>query len=266
MSLRHYHGLSPLLFILSLLILSSCVSHPEKPSAQVPPAYPDSPAWLWHSGPEEGRLVFVGAGPRRGNRDEEAFSALEDAALQAGVYSGFWGASQDLVLSSSAGTDWNTRTRVRYDGPASDRAKQEMDAREIWRTGEATWIRFTLDLPGISVISLETDFSGGMPGWIRRPPQIPGYITSVGSGGRRSTLAGTIKGADVGALAAMVDNLHGANRAVNVSRETGGSYGSSSSGASASYDRGFGEVRGFLVIARWVDGKGTAWSLAVCPE
>jgi hypothetical protein len=141
-----------------------------------------------------------------------------------------------------------------------------MDAQEIWRTGEATWVRFTLDYPGIGNIPLETDFSGGMPGWIRRPPQIPGYVTSVGSGSRRSTLAGTIKGADVGALAAMIDNFHGENRAVNVSRETGGSYGSSSSGASASYDRSFGEVRGFLVIARWVDGAGTAWSLAVCPE
>jgi len=248
--------------------LSSCTTGPVEHKAAPPPvpaSLSDSPSWLWDSRPENGRLVFIAAGGRRGNRDDEALAALDDAALQAGVYANFWGASQDFVVSDGGGTDWNTRTRARYDGSAEDSAKVNMDADAIWRTEEATWVRFILDDPRVPVVNWRPVYRGGVPEWIRRTPEIPGYHVTVGIGGERSTLAKTIKGSEVSALAGMVDLLHGASRTVTASRETAGAIGNTDSAATASYDRGFGEVNGFLIIARWVDDTGNAWSLAVCP-
>jgi hypothetical protein len=208
--------------------LSSCTTGPAEQEAAPPPvpvSLSDSPSWLWDSRPENGRLVFIAAGGRRGNRDNEALAALDDAALQAGVYANFWGASQDFVVSDGGGTDWNTRTRARYDGSAEDSAKVNMDADAIWRTEEATWVRFILDDPRVPVINWTPVYRGGVPEWIRRTPDIPGYHVTVGIGGERSTLALTIKGSEVSALAGMVDLLHGASRTVTASRETAGAIG-----------------------------------------
>jgi len=253
----------------AVMLSASCLTAPPPDEAETrppkPASLPESPAWMWNLAPEDGTLVFVGVGGRRGNRDEESYAALEDAALQAGVYAGFWGASQDLVVSDAGGTGQEGRTRARYNGPASDAALQAMDAEEIWRTDEATWVRFTLESRDFRAPEWRPRFRDGEPEWIRRTPDIPGYQVSVGLGGERSTLARSLRGADVSALADMIDRFHGANRTVNTTEKRGGATWSQGGGTSATYDRGFGEVEGFLVIARWVDAQGNAWSLAVSP-
>jgi hypothetical protein len=217
--------------------------------------------------PVDGNLVFIAAGARKGNRDEEAYSALENAAVQAGVFAGFWGASQDLVVSDVHGTDSNTRTHAYYNGPAADEALQKMDADKIWRNDEATWVRFILT-PDQSIpqISWNPEYIGGEPSWIRQAPEIPGWRVSIGMGGGQSSLIKIFKASDASALAAMIDLIHGSNRSITQSVEAGSETWYYSSGSHATYDRGFGDVYGFLVIARWLDSDGNGWSLAVCPE
>jgi hypothetical protein len=69
-----------------------------------------------------------------------------------------------LSFPTAAGTDWNTRTRARYDGSAEDSAKVNMDADAIWRTEEATWVRFILDDPRVPVINWTPVYRGRRPG------------------------------------------------------------------------------------------------------
>lgn len=258
---------------MSILLFYSCTSTSQQPETEmpetvhVPPAAKDSPQWLWDSRPGNGELVFVAAGPRMGNRDDEIYSALENAAVQAGTFAGFWGASQDLVLSDVQGTSFNTRTHAYYNGPAADEALQKMDADKIWRNGEATWVRFILtDGPSIPPVNWTPDYIGGSPSWIHKIPEIPGWRVSVGMGGYQSSLLKTIKKADASALAAMLDLLHGANRSITQSVEAGSETWHYSNSNQSTYDRGFGDVYGFLVIARWLDEEGNGWSLAICPE
>jgi hypothetical protein len=260
-----------LVAFLALAITFTCVSCATpsiigKDRSKVPTAAKDTPPWLWDSRPQGSTIVFVAAGPRRGNREDEAQVALENASVQAGVYSGFWGASQELVVSNSGGANLDSRTRARYNGPAADAARETMDADAMWRDSAATWVRFTLYSPGVEIPVWVPSFRGENPDWINRPPEIPGFHVTVGLGVERSTLAETIRGADVSALADMVDKLHGATRTVTQSREVGSETFYESSGSTSSYDRGFGEVIGFLIIARWMDDEGNAWALAVCPE
>jgi hypothetical protein len=64
----------------------------------------------------------------------------------------------------------------------------------------------------------------------------------------------------------MIDLIHGSTRSITQSVEAGSETWHYSSGSHGTYDRGFGDVYGFLVIARWLDSDGNGWSLAVCPE
>jgi len=252
------------------LLFFSCVALPDSDESgffHVPSGVEESPAWMWNNLPINGNLVFIAAGPRMGNREEEAYSALENAAVQAGVFSGFWGASQDLVDSNVHGTDTNTRTHAYYNGPAADEALRRMDADKIWRNDEATWVRFILSPDRlIPQIDWVPEYIGNEPLWIRRMPEIPGWRVSVGMGGFHSSLIKTLKASDASALAAMIDLIHGSNRSITQSVEAGSETWYYSSGSHATYDRGFGDIYGFLVIARWLDDSGNSWSLAVCPE
>ena len=255
--------------VLFTLILTACAGEAPGSGAEtslVPKPPTDAPMWLWDSRPQDGDLVFTAAGARQVSREEESVSALEDAALQAGVFAGFWGASQDYVTSTTGGTGRRERTRAYYDGAAADRAFETMDAERVWRDEEATWVRFRLsgiDFPKFDWVPV---FRGDGPAWPYTVPDIPGWRTAVGIGGTRSTMAGTLRSADEAALAEMVEQIHGASRSVTVSREASTETWSESSGAAASYGSGFGAVRGFLIVARWIDAKGNGWALAVCPR
>ncbi len=256
--------------IVAAFVLSSCAGAPEKTaeanSLFIPPAAADSPSWIWDSRPTNDKLVFVSAGTMKVNRDEEIVSALEDAAMQAGVFAGFWGSSQDFVTSTTGGTEWNERTRAYYDGEAADRAFEELKVSETWRADDATWGRFYMDPQGLPDFTWTPKHRDGEPSWLKKVPEISGWRTAVGIGKIRSTLHKTLRAADEAALAEMISQIHGSSKTVTASRETSTESWSESTGATASYGSGFGSVRGFLIIARWLDEKGNGWTLAACPK
>lgn len=256
--------------ILTALALFSCTSAPqgttEKGSLFVPSSAANTPGWIWDSRPTADKLVFVAAGTMKVNRDEEIVSALGDAAMQAGVFNGFWGSSQDFVTSTTGGTEWNDRTRAYYDGEAEDRAFDELKLSETWQTDDATWGRFYLELQGLPSLTWTPQYQDGEPVWLKKVPDISGWKTAVGIGKSLSTLPKTLRAADEAALAEMIFQIHGSSRTVAISTETSTESWSESSGATASYGSGFGSVRGFLIIARWLDEGGNGWALAACPE
>lgn len=255
-------------FTATVLAIPSCAT--EAPAEQSPTVQPvntvdGTPAWLWDSRSSGDSLVFIAAGPRRSNRDEEKLGALKNAALQAGVFSGFWGSSQDFVLSSRHGVNFAERTRAFYDGEAMDAAMKDLKAEEIWVSAEGTWVKFRLKKSGIPPLNWQPESLGGRPTWINKPPEISGWLVAVGLGGQQSTLAKTVRKADEAALAELILQIHGANSTLTLEQTQSSATWSQTGTASAFYGKGFGNVRGFLVIARWHDESG-AWSLAVCPR
>ncbi len=220
--------------------------------------------WLLDTRPLGNTLVFVGAGPRHSNRDIEKLTALKDAAMQAGVFSGFWGSRQDFIASSVHGTSLSERTRADYDGNAEDAAFEQLELLGEWVTEEGTWGKYQLERNDIPSMSWQPEYMDGRPTWLHRPPEINGWLVAVGLGNHQSTLAKSIRKADEAALAEVVQRLYGENRTVNIDKTLSSQTWSQTDSASASYAKGFGIVRGFLVIARWYDDSG-AWSLAACP-
>ncbi len=262
---------TPCIIAAAVLIttIASCITlekTPEKSNPVQAEVTEDGiPPWLWDSRFSGDSLFFVAAGPRRSNREEEKLLALENAALQAGVFSEFWGSSQDFMISNQQGANFAERTRAYYDGEAMDLAIENMRAREIWVTEEGTWVKFELEKPDIPRLNWQPDYVGGRPSWINRPPVIPGWVIAVGLGAEQSTLIRTIRRADEAALAAMILRIHGENSSLAIERTRSSATWSRTETSSAAYGKGFGSIRGFAVIARWHDKSGV-WSLAVCPE
>ena len=263
----------PLLYQLAAIsyiaFAASCASN-ETTEETVQPviadAAPDAPKWFWDHRPSSGAVYFIGFGTRHKRREDEVYAALKEASVQAGVFESFWGASQDLVRSDFSGTDFNTRTKAHYNAQAADAALESLEVEDQWQNNQATWILFRLTTTKAKAIHWQPGYPDGEPDWIRRPPMIPGYHVTIGSGAKKSSLAKTLRGADVSALAAMIDAFHGQTKTGTITGQQSSKTWSKSSGQSETYDRGFGEVRGFLVISRWVDKKGNAWSLAISPK
>ncbi len=249
--------------------VASCITLEKSPEESNPIQHEvtedGTPLWIWDSRFSDDSLFFVAAGSRRSNREEEKLLALENAALQAGVFSEFWGSSQDFMISNQQGANFTGRTRAYYDGEAMDLAMKNMKAREIWVTEEGTWVKFQLERPEIPHLNWQPDYVGGKPSWINKPPVIPGWIVTVGLGAEQSTLVRTFKRADEAALAAMILRIHGENSSMAIEKTQSSETWSRTEISSASYGKGFGSIRGFVVIARWHDKSGV-WSLAVCPE
>ncbi|MCG8451943.1 MAG: hypothetical protein MI717_02020 [Spirochaetales bacterium] len=268
-----HRTVSNLRFIIISILLGLLFGCATAPTASTPipvqsqyKPFRDAPDWLWTTIPEKDTLIFVTAGARRGNRDTEAYAALEAAALRAGVFAGFWGASQDFVSSSSQGTGADSRTRAHYDGAAEDDALANLEPTNLWRTDHATWVRFQLSLPEALSCSWTPDYKKGQPTWVYSPPEIPGWKVAVGLGAQQGNEARTLLRAEEDALAQMVQLLHGKTRTVGLSREATTATWRESQHSKTTYERGFGEVFGFLVLARWYDKKGQCWVLAACPE
>ena len=252
---------------LTAFILSACAGSPEKNTAAppVPAAMQGSPAWLWDCRPSGSTITLVAAGKLRSNRNLEAYAALEKAAMYAGVFAGFWGANQDYVSSNVSGTGSDSLTRAHYNGPAADAALEQLEAVDLWRHSQATWAKFTLDVSSLPPLNWAPEMNPDGPKWMRVPPVIPGWHVTVGLGGPQSTLVNTIGRAEEDALAQIVSLIHGKSLSLTTSREAASATYSESSGTSTIYERGFGEIFGFLVIGRWVDDKGQGWALAVAP-
>ena len=245
------------------------VPNPASPEAINPPptlSSPDYlPNWIWEALPEEDGLVLIASSPRYSKKELEENTLLQLAARQVGIFEDFWGANQDILVEKGYTTQTAKRTRAQYNAAAEDAALPNLKTLEIWRNNDGAWGKFKIERPGLPALSWEPEYAEGKPTWMMSPPKIPGWIVAVANGRKQSTIARSLQKSDEEALAEIIKQVHGSRLSVDQYRVQSTKNSSQASVSMQSEGKGFGLVRGFLVIARWYDG-GNAWSLAVCPE
>ncbi|RLW70425.1 MAG: hypothetical protein B6D68_00830, partial [spirochete symbiont of Stewartia floridana] len=214
MTMKNHSADAVFIAMLTAILITtvSCVT--SAPAAESQVSQEKSPPstefeWLLDTRPLGNTLVFVAAGPMHSNRDMEKLSALKDAAMQAGVFSSFWGSRQDFIVSSVHGTNLSERTRADYDGSAEDAALEQLEAVGEWVTDEGTWVKYQLEKNDIPAMNWQPEYLGGQPTWLHRPPEISGWLVTVGLGSHQSTLSKSIRKADEAALAEIVQRLYG---------------------------------------------------------
>ena len=266
------------------LSLSSCVTQGNNQFGSLPEAEPlyNGPDWLWYNPPEAGAVIVVASGALQSNRDSELTSARQDAARQVGIFAGFVGSSQYYVTLRNRGTAQSDQDKAYYSGKAEDIALEQLELLDSWQSETATWARFRLPLstlgteaPPFPVFAWEPTYvdtrdgangMGNSPTWINTPPVIPGWHVSVAQGARQSSLSRTLRRAEETALFGMLQLLHGRSNTRAIFRDQSTRNSSSSGAAIDTYEQASGEVRGFMVISRWLDSDGTGWALAVSPR
>lgn len=260
-----------IIFCSIIMLFTSCVTeiHVEKENTETPIEVSSTvnniPSWLWDSIPSQDSVIFIASSPKLSSKKKEMLMALKNASVQAGVFSGFWGTSQDFILSNQFAANFSARTRAYYDGAAADESIDKFKAKNKWHSDEGLWVRFFLKESRLPLLNWQIEYFQGEPTWLHSPPEISGWIVAVGFGGKQSTLAKAILQADTNALADLIQQIHGQNDTVSMTRTQSTQGSSQTDISSLSYAKGFGSVHGFIVIARWYNSSG-AWSLAVAPQ
>ncbi|MDR2501533.1 MAG: hypothetical protein LBD37_10740 [Treponema sp.] len=139
--------------------------------------WPQEPAGHWVTLPGDGFLRITGVSSRRLTRERELESAREDAARKALLYRGLTGNIRAVDVSGSGpeGAYMNTETSLEPlfpgDFPALREALRFDPEKDVYRTHNAVFVRFTCPAPGAEPLDYRPlGAISGEPAWTRRPP------------------------------------------------------------------------------------------------
>ncbi len=276
----------PLLLILPLFFLSSCLTTGKSSSPAVQAAAPpvpkeervyetrrdirsvkDLPSWVYDSSPRDGAPRSVIFASRYANEDSAFQAAWGLAAIDAARRDGIYVTALSLSQEGSYNFAHASDIQIRF---LTDNRVVYLDNLELENflyTPVGTIARFSLvdaDLPR------DLDFTpdpGSPPQWITRIPQIEGYIATVGTAERHQDWGYSFEAADKSALANLTVSLYSKLTEITTTWESSRNDNNRISSLETLFIRGEGILRDTMIIARWVDEKEEQfYSLAVMPS
>lgn len=151
--------------------------------------------------PRSGKPVFLGVSPRLRNRDEELPAAILHAAEQASRYTGMAARYRILVQREARSLGVLDNIQVDWDAALADRLVESVEVLETIRDEQGTYVLARVDdVPSAPEIRLGKAAADEVPTWVTTPPEIPGFMVTVGITQRSRRLRDSIDTADQEAL------------------------------------------------------------------
>lgn len=225
---------------------------------------PDLP-WIWNCLPRDNAPVYFSTSGLRKNREDEKVWALQSAAIQAAHFDHISGNREFLIQSSSISFGRMENAEVFFNHETARQFYDQVEVIEEFSDREGTYLLSRVPSQQARIPYTIT-YTDGKPSWISNMPTIPGYRVAVGSVRMHRTLTDSLAAADRAAFLEMLNIIFGQ---VNAQREEivqAGESGTSSAQITTTRITAEGEMKGFLIIARWRDERHNYYSLAVCPE
>ena len=276
--MKRFQTLS-IVFLILMLFLSGCATEPEQiktekitdndPAATVLPAKTslhNSPPkeWIWSTVPVNGHPVFFAVSGLRADRKEEKTYCLQSAAIQAAQFEKISGASELRMQKSNIHFGRLENSEVFYNYEQARYFYDRLEVLEEYTDEKGTYVLATL--PDISLdIPFTPRYINGEPTWIASPPDIPGFITSVGVVKMHRTFPDSLAAADKAAFMELLNILFGYVEAESAERVTANSSSVSSQGYTTTGITAEGDIVNFYILARWRDKNLNYYTLAVCP-
>ncbi len=217
------------------------------------------------SWPLDDRPVFIGYSNRMLDREQEVEAALRNAAEQVSRFELMTAVYQYVAQTDgrrtgsvdSVVTDWDESVVPDLIGSLEVlRREQLLDGTIVYTSVNRT---IQSPLPAMNSVIATSSQSG----WVRQPPEIPGYIVGVGVAQRRRTMAESLAAADERAL---VDILLQTNATIRLLEESRTRERSTQTLTTVAQEA-TATLGGFLVLARHVSSdRRTFYSLAVAQE
>jgi hypothetical protein len=140
--------------------------------------------------------------------------------------------------------------------PALREALRFDPEQDVWRSGNAVFVRFSCPSPGAERLDYRPPVVvSGEPEWTRRPPLIAGYTTAVGFAGPHRSIREAVSKSYEDAAAGLI-----AGQSIKVQVFDLGSGGGGRSYTAATAE---GELQGFVALEIWIDPKTKGvWTLA----
>lgn len=190
---------SVLFLVFLALILFSCTSAPDETNRTESNRSGDE--LIRGLRPRDGQAVFLGVSPRLHNRDNEYDQALLHAAEQASRYTRI-AARYQLVTQRGGGSVGHIdEISADWDHHLADQLLETMSVLDSVQDSSGTFLLATSPRipPAPPVVIPETHHQDEPP-WISRPPEIPGFIVTVGITRRSRRIRDSLDTADQDAL------------------------------------------------------------------
>lgn len=151
--------------------------------------------------PRSGKPLFLGISPRLHNRNDEEARAVLHAAEQASRYTRM-SAEYRLVTQRGGGSiGYLEDIRADWDADFADRLVDSAEITQTVQDENGTYVLATFDgIPPAPAVNIERSVGEGEPEWVARPPDIPGFLVTVGVTRRSRRLRDSIDTADEEAL------------------------------------------------------------------
>jgi hypothetical protein len=219
---------------------------------------------IYYSTPVDGVPRFFATVPRMADREKEYDHCLNMAAMQASRFLTSKVFARFATKTSGRNFGSLEEVEVTYDKEAAVQLKERITPLSFYQDREASYMIAEFDGPNLGEIVIDNSLKEGLPVWITNPPEIPGYITGMGTVKRFRYVAESIFQADKMALA----NIARA-RQIEVKSKQDNYAGSdgSASGKEIQLEVTDTVLKGAYIVARWrsLDGE-NYYSLAVYPR
>ncbi len=208
--------------------------------------------------------VFLGVASRLRNRDEEEAVAILHAAEQASRYVRMAARYQVVTQTSGRSLGVQDGIAAEWDANLADRLVDSVNVLQVLQDAEGTYILATVDgIPPLPAIRIDPAGSGE-PSWVRRPPEIAGFIVTTGVSLRSRRFRDSIDSADQEALKEILSQTRSSVRMLEDRREVE-RQGTSMTTTVA--QEAAATLRQFLVISRHASADGRYYySLVIARE
>lgn len=187
---------------LVMVIALGCASAPERTRAPEQSARPSIlDGMMRELAPQSGAPRFLGVSPRMHNREDEEDRAILHVAEQASRYVRM-AASYSLVTQRGGRSiGYLENIDSAWDEQLADQLVESVEVLRTHQDDQGTFVLALVSgLPSVPVLNPDTDRTAGEPEWISRPPEIPGYLVTVGVSRRSHRLRDSLDTADQEAL------------------------------------------------------------------
>lgn len=254
--------------LLPVLVLAGCAGSPDQPpDGRGSAAVVGDPLEELISDltPRGQQPVFLGISPRLRDREEEKQRAILHAAEQASRYTRMAAQYQIVTQRGGRAVGYVDDITANWDAPLADRLAEAVTVLEERQDERATYVLATVDgIPPVPPVSVNTSTGDVEPEWVNRPPQIPGFLVTVGVTQRSRSVRDSIDTADQDALK---DILMQAGTTVRMIEERQDVERMGTLESAVSAHEAAAILRQFLVLARYIPPDGRYYySLVIARE
>lgn len=193
-------------WLLIVFALLSCASSPDQSRTPAPASPAPEQRFVLDEvmrdlTPRAGQPLFLGVSPPLHDREAEMARAVLHVAEQASRYTRMFAQYQFVTRRGGGTFGYLDNIQADWDATYADSLIDSVRVLQAGQDNMGTYVIATVEgIPPAPPVELGDIHGPGEPAWVSRPPEIPGFIVTVGATRRSRRIRDSIDTADEDAL------------------------------------------------------------------